>query len=24
MGGDLKYIDAVTLKRALDGRRESS
>jgi len=24
MGGDLKYIDAVTLKRALEGRRESS
>jgi recombination protein RecR len=24
MGGDLKYTDAVTLKRALDGRRESS
>jgi recombination protein RecR len=24
MGGDLKYIDAVTLKRALDGRRDSS
>jgi recombination protein RecR len=23
MGGDLKYIDAVTLKRALEGRRES-
>lgn len=24
MGGDLKYIDNVTLKRALEGRRESS
>lgn len=24
MGGDLKYTDAVTLKRALEGRRESS
>jgi recombination protein RecR len=23
MGGDLKYTDAVTLKRAMDGRRES-
>lgn len=23
MGGDLKYTDAVTLKRALEGRRES-
>ncbi|UCG11821.1 MAG: recombination protein RecR [Deltaproteobacteria bacterium] len=23
MGGDLKYTDAVTLRRALDGRRES-
>ena len=23
MGGDLKYTDAVTLKRALDGRRDS-
>jgi recombination protein RecR len=24
MGGDLKYIDAVTLRRALEGRRESA
>jgi recombination protein RecR len=24
MGGDLKYIDVVTLKRAMEGRRESS
>jgi recombination protein RecR len=24
MGGDLKYIDAVTLKRAMEGRRESA
>jgi recombination protein RecR len=24
MGGDLKYADAVTLKRALEGRRQSS
>ncbi|MGW8209709.1 MAG: hypothetical protein ACWGO2_11925 [Syntrophobacteria bacterium] len=23
MGGDLKYTDAVTLKRAMEGRRES-
>jgi recombination protein RecR len=23
MGGDLKYVDAVTLKRAMEGRRES-